>query len=55
MVLDRGLTWETFRRQFDALHALLNGIGKLYLRWPGLKGPGQGRTGPAGIGAGDGV
>lgn len=32
MTLDRGLEWATFKRQFDQLYSLLNGIGKLYLR-----------------------
>ncbi len=32
--LDRTLDWPTFKRQFDQLYGLLNGIGKLTLRVP---------------------
>jgi SAM-dependent methyltransferase len=44
VVLDRGLTWEVFKRQFDQLYGLLNGVGKLYLRQGGFApGPAKGR------------
>ena len=36
--LDSGLDWPTFKAQFDQLYRVLNGLGRLLLRYPSASG-----------------